>query len=382
MSPKLAQQLHRQLKQVFNKNIAIVDIHGEVISDCNDFSNIRHFPLAGTPSRDKVSLSVSGNKSISALPIYTEEALQGLIVIDTPAEDIQTIKVVSSMAELIVEQFISTYKPRPDTIDLFLTRLVYRPETIEEEELEQHMAALGYRLDVQRTVIIFELEGFWNNYLQTAGDPLGEKSSLIEAKKEDISQGLRSFFTKNPDNLIGYIGKDKFAVIKDLSTTDYDRFCKLLSTHFNQITDTLKNVYITQVTAGIGSVANSPREIIISAKEASQVIDIGKNLTTKTRVHRISSLGVLPLLVSSSPKQKRSYADRLFAELDDQELVETLQAFLESNLNLTKTAEHLKIHRNTIIYRLDKIEEKIGRDPRNFTDAVELYLGLLFKRVF
>jgi len=382
MSPKLAEQLYSQLKQVFKVNIAIVDPRVVVVEQCTDFPKIKHFVLAEPISREKIALGIDDNDSITAMPIYVDEKLVGLVVAETPREDIQNIQVISSMAELIAQQFIYTHRPRPDTVDLLITRLVYRPETFEEDELEQQMAALGYRLDVKRTVVIFELRGFWDNYLQVAGDPLGEKSSLIESKKADINQVLKSFFTKNPDNLIGYIGSDRFAVIKDLSTTDYDHFCKLLTTNFSQITNTLKNVYISEVTIGIGSPANSSAEIIASAKEASQVIDIGKNLNVKNRVHRIGALGALPLLVSSSPKQKLDYAQKVLSELVDEELIETLEQFLEDNLNLTKTAENLKIHRNTVIYRLDKIQEKIGRDPRDFADAVELYLALMFKKVF
>ena len=382
MSPILAQRLYDQLKQVFSKNFALINAQGMVVEDFSDFNGVKKFTLRETPTKERTTIELRDNDNAIALPIYIEDKLYGLIVVETSSEDIQTIQVISSMAELVVQQFMNSHKPRPNAVDLLLTRLMFRPETIDEEELEQQMATLGYRLDVQRTVIVFELSGFWDNYLHTAGEPLGEKSSLIESKKQDISQGLRSFFTKNPDNLIGYIGNDKFVVLKDLSTTDYDRFCRLLSTHFNEITDTLKNVYIKEVTIGIGSPANSPSEIIASAKEAIQVIDIGKNLATKTRVHKISGLGVLPLLVSSSPKQKRDYADKVLHELDDQELLETMENFLQENMNLTKTAERLKVHRNTVIYRLDKIQERIGRDPRSFSDAVELHLALLFKRVF
>lgn len=382
MSPKLADQLYNQLKQVFKKRFAIVDAHASAIEHYSDFPKIKHFSLKEPPGRDKTAIELEGNEGLVALPVFVDDKLVGLVIAETAVEDIQTVQVISSMAELIAQQFVSTYKPRPDTVDLLLTRLIHRPETIDDEELEQQMAALGYRLDVKRAVIIFELNGFWSNYLQVAGEPLGEKSSLIESKKADISQVLRSFFTKNPDNLIGYIGNDRFAVLKDLSTTDYDRFCKLLTNSFQDITNSLKNVYIDEVTIGIGSPANSASEIIASAKEALQVIDIGKNLTVKNRVHRISALGVLPLLVSSSPKQKKDYADKVLYELADEELSETLEHFLEANLNLTKTAEQLKVHRNTVIYRLDKIQEKIGRDPRIFSDAVELYLALLFRRVF
>ncbi|MEX0594512.1 MAG: hypothetical protein WD157_00195, partial [Patescibacteria group bacterium] len=299
MSPILAQQLYSQLKQVFNKLFAITNATGQPIEQCNDFGKNHQFSFEQAPTRDSTAVAVKGMAGMVALPIFVDGKLLGLVVAETPPEDIQTVAIISSMSELVVEQFINSHKPRPDTVDLLLTRLMHKPESIDEEELEHQMGALGYRLDVQRTVVVFELKGFWDNYLQTAGEPLGEKSSLIEAKKSDISQGLRSFFTKNPDNLIGYIGNDKFVVLKDLSTTDYERFCRLLTNHFNEITDPLKNVYITEVTIGIGSPANSPAEIIASAKEAFQVIDIGKNLTTKTRVHRISGLGVLPLLVSS-----------------------------------------------------------------------------------
>ncbi len=380
MSPILAKQLYNQLRQVFSKSFAIVDKEGQVIGGNNDF-NITAFRFAEGVSQAKDSVRIEGQSQLLGLPVYWEGNFFAVVVTELAVEDIQTVQIIASMAQLVVQQFIATNKPRPDAVDLLLSRLAYRPETIDEDELEQQMAALGYRLDVQRTVVVFELTGFWDNYLHTAGEPLGEKDSLIASKKRDIELGLRSFFTKNPDNIVGYVGNDTFLVLKDLSTTDYERFCRLVTTHYRDITDSLKNVYITDVAIGIGSPANSPGELIGSAKEALQVLQIGKNLHSHSHVYRIGELGVLPLLVSSSPKQKRDYADKVLADLDD-ELTETLEVFLRDSLNLTKTADNLKVHRNTVIYRLDKIAEKIDRDPRHFSDAVELHLALLFRRVF
>ncbi len=381
MSPILAKQLHSQLKQVFAKTFAIVDKDGHIIGGCSDFSKISSFHFSEGISQAKDSVRIDSHDHLLGLPVYWEGNFFGVVVTELTLEDIQTTQIIISMAQLVVQQFISANKPRPDAVDLLLTRLAYRPESIDEDELEQQMAALGYRLDVQRTVVVFELTGFWDNYLHTAGEPLGEKDSLIASKKRDIELGLRSFFTKNPDNVVGYIGNDTFLVLKDLSTTDYERFCHLVTTHYRDITDSLKNVYITNVSIGIGSPANSPDELIGSAKEALQVLEIGKNLNSQSHVYRIGELGVLPLLVSSNPKQKRDYADKVLANLDA-ELTETLEMFLQDSLNLTKTAENLKVHRNTVIYRLDKIAEKINRDPRQFSDAVELHLALLFRRVF
>ncbi|MEX1051899.1 MAG: helix-turn-helix domain-containing protein [Patescibacteria group bacterium] len=381
MSPILAKQLHNQLKQVFSKPFAIVDKDGQAIGGANDLTKLSVIRFSEGISQAKDTVRIEGHDHLLGLPIYWEGNFFAVVVTEIAVEDIQTIQIIISMAQLVVQQFISANKPRPDAVDLLLTRLAYRPETIDEDELEQQMAALGYRLDVQRTVVVFELTGFWDNYLHTAGEPLGEKDSLIASKKRDIELGLRSFFTKNPDNVVGYVGKDTFIVLKDLSTTDYERFCRLVTTHYRDITDSLKNVYITDVSIGIGSPANSPGELVGSAKEAQQVLQIGQNLNSQSHVYRIGELGVLPLLVSSSPKQKRDYADKVLAGLDS-ELTETLETFLGDSLNLTKTAENLKVHRNTVIYRLDKITEKINRDPRQFSDAVELHLALLFRRVF
>lgn len=382
MSPYLYKELYQQIKRVINKQIAITDINGQPFDGVSDFAKVKQFFLKAAPSQDKASISLDDFPELQAIPLFYEERPVGLVVVEVSAEDIQTLQIVSSLAELIVQQFMNVHKPRPDAVDLLLTRLAYRPNTIDEEELEQQMAALGFRLDVQRAAIVFELSGFWHNYLQTIGQPLAEKKSLIDAKKHDIEQGLTSFFSKNQDNVIGYIGNDRFLVLKDLSSTDFNRFTKLMTTHFKEITSSVKNVYITDVTIGIGAPSVSASGLLISAQEAQQVLDVGRKLKGAGHVYTSDVLGVLPLVISGNISQKHDQAKRILDGLDDPELTETLEAFLQHNLNLTHTAEALNIHRNTVIYRLDRITEKLGKDPRSFTDAVELYLALQLQKIY
>jgi len=244
------------------------------------------------------------------------------------------------------------------------------------------MTALGYRLDLPRAAMTIELKGFWENYLQTLGSELSDKESLIASKKRDISQTLTSFFTKNQDNLVGFIGNDTFLVLKDLRDTDYTKFCQMLSRHYTEITAPLKNIHINEVTIGIGSAATNPSSLIRSAAEALQVLKIGQKIIGSNQTHRFDTLGVLPLLFMGTNDQKKEFASKLFSGLDDEELAKTLEAFLAADLNLTQAASKLKIHRNTVIYRLDRIKEKIGRDPRHFEDAVELHLASLFAKLF
>jgi len=362
--------------------MALVDKEGGIYADASDFPKFKRLTLKQAVSQDRPIIPVEEAKDLLALPIYLEDKFYVTIVTRVAAEDSQTIQIITSLAELIIQQFVATHRPRPDAVDLLLTRLAYKPASIDQEELELQMAALGYRLDVQRVAVAIELPGFWENYLQTVGQPHAEKESLIAAKKHDIEASLASFFTKNQDNIVGYIGNDIFLILKDLVSTDYQRFCQLMTTHFTGVTNTLKNVYIKQVTIGIGLPTNQPAELLTSASQALQVLEIGRRVYGPNAAYCYDNLGVLPLLLTGNVDQKKNYAAKIFQLLNDEELVETLATFLNANLNLTQTAEQLKIHRNTVIYRLDKITEILGKDPRQFSQATELYLAMLFDKTF
>lgn len=382
MPPYLLQQLFTQIKRLTNRELALVDKEGLIYTDVSDFSKSKRFTLKQAVSQDRSVVLVEESKDLLALPIYLEDKFYVTIVTRVTAEDSQTIELITSLAELIIQQFVVTHRPRPDAVDLLLTRLAYKPASIDQEELELQMAALGYRLDVQRVAMAIELPGFWENYLQTVGQPHAQKESLIVAKKHDIEASLASFFTRNQDNIVGYIGNDIFLILKDLVSTDYQRFCQLMTTHFNGVTNTLKNVYIKQVTIGIGLPSNQPAGLLTSASQALQVLEIGRRIYGANAAYCYDNLGVLPLLLTGNIDQKKSYAAKIFHLLDDEELIETLATFLKANLNLTQTAEQLKIHRNTVIYRLDKITEILGKDPRQFSQATELYLAMLFDKTF
>jgi len=381
MSPHLLERIYHQVKRVFSKRVALTNEHGTIFPEFSDFSPKKSFPVRQFNRQLRV-VPIEGNDQLQGIPVTHEEKFVTMVIAEIGPNDVQTPEIIASLAELIVQQFILQYRPRPDAVDLLLTRLAYKPTTIDQEELSHQLLALGYRLDLPRAALSVELRGFHDHYLQELGASGGEKESLIAAKKRDIDQSLTNFFTKNPDNLVGFIGNDIFLVLKDLSDSDYERFCELLVKHYREITNVLKNIHIQEVTIGVGSLAASPGSLSRSVEEAIQVLSIGKKIVGSNRVHRATALGVLPLVLSGQETQKREYAQGLISKLDDEQLSTTLQAFLEADLNLTKTAENLKIHRNTVIYRLDKILERLGKDPRRFNDAVELHLGLLFGRIF
>jgi len=127
---------------------------------------------------------------------------------------------------------------------------------------------------------------------------------------------------------------------------------------------------------GIGSINKGILGYRSSFKEALQCINIMKQLNSKNRVSHIEEWGILQLIIQVPPEIRRNYLNLFYSQrpLLRDDLIETLNIFLKNNLNTNKTSEELHIHRNTLIYRLDKIKELWKLDPRKFQDSVKLQL--------
>ena len=77
--------------------------------------------------------------------------------------------------------------------------------------------------------------------------------------------------------------------------------------------------------------------------------------------------------------KNKLFSDKVSKTLEDEELVESLRALFKNNLNISETSRNAFVHRNTLVYRLDKIQRLTGLDARNFNDAVSLYLYMWMK---
>jgi|GEM_PF-886224 len=380
--PVLATYLHTRIKKVISQPLVLTDWQGRIIVGREDFPKVRGFQYSATPSLDTLTVGVKEHPELVGIPLYWED--KPLVVVVTPFKESeqQLNAAISSLAELLIQQFIQEHRPKPDAIDLLFTRIVHRPSTIDKEELDYQLAALGYQSELASCAFILELENFSHSYLEDAGSLILEKGNLIANKKKDIEAAINGFFTKNQNNLIGYVGKDHFLVIKDLSQNDFERFKSLLIRHHKEVTGPLCNVNIKEVTIGLGTLSVSLRDLTTSAQTAWQSLMIGRKVFGPGKVYAYDRLGVLPVILGSQAEEKRSLAHRLLDELQEADLIETMQVFLAADLNLTKTADKLAVHRNTIIYRLNRIEDITGKDPRRLPNALELYLADLFLRYY
>ena len=138
------------------------------------------------------------------------------------------------------------------------------------------------------------------------------------------------------------------------------------------------------VTIGIGQATKRASELHQSYRQARRAIEIGRIYRQSETVHIYSSLLLERFLSDIPPETAEHYHSLLFnrstSRLISEEILSTVEMFFRKDLNLSDTARQLYIHRNTLVYRLDKVQRQIGLDLRKFDDAVTFKMLMEMKK--
>ena len=138
------------------------------------------------------------------------------------------------------------------------------------------------------------------------------------------------------------------------------------------------------VFVGIGTMAQHLRELAKSYKEAQIAIEVGKVFDTERYVINYENLGIGRLIYQLPTTLCEMFLQEVFKKnpIDalDQETLFTIYKFFENNLNVSETARKLFVHRNTLVYRLEKIKKLTGLDLREFDDAITFKVALMVKK--
>ncbi len=150
------------------------------------------------------------------------------------------------------------------------------------------------------------------------------------------------------------------------------------------ISDTFGSELFTQPSIGISNWFDSITGLRDAAREAATALDVCQMFGFERRIAAFDRLGLARLIYSMPDALCRRYLDEVFggAVIDslDREMIETIQCFFENSLNVSETARKLFIHRNTLVYRLDKIRKMTGLDIRDFENAISFRLGIMIMR--
>ena len=130
-----------------------------------------------------------------------------------------------------------------------------------------------------------------------------------------------------------------------------------------------------------GTIVNDIKEVSKSYKEAKLALDVGKIFFDEKEVIAYSALGIGRLIYQLPVNLCKIFIEEIFGDnvpMDlDEETLNTLNKFFENNLNVSETSRQLFVHRNTLVYRIEKIQKSTGLDLRSFDDALTFKIALM-----
>ena len=204
---------------------------------------------------------------------------------------------------------------------------------------------------------------------------------LVETRnKDDLSalETIRNMYLESDDDFVASIDENNIVLVKDVGDayTDED-----LQHTANVLVDMMNTEAMSDVRVSYGNVADEIRKVSNSYKEAKMALSIGKIFNSDKNVVSYSSLGIGRLIYQLPVPMCRMFIDEIFQnqslESFDDETLTTINQFFANSLNVSETSRQLYIHRNTLVYRLDKIQKNTGLDLRIFDDAITFKIALM-----
>lgn len=192
---------------------------------------------------------------------------------------------------------------------------------------------------------------------------------------------LQSLFPDSSHDFIISINETDLALVKEVKSSIDTRDLRKLA---KAIEDTINSELLIKTVIGIGTVAHTLKELATSYKEAQIAIEVGKVFDTEKTVINYENLGIGRLIYQLPTTMCEMFLYEVFKKnsIDslDQETLFTIQKFFENNLNVSETSRKLFVHRNTLVYRLEKIKKITGLDLREFDHAIIFKVALMVKR--
>ena len=354
MSNSVFQSVIIQLKEISDRTFGVMDTEGCVVS-CTDMSMLgERWPDAAL----KVSNSSDG------MLTYNQKCFKAIVGSSNYFEyavfctgDDQAARDFCAMAYIALNNAKTYYEEKHDR-GTFVKNIIM--DNILPGDIYIRAKELHFSTDAPRAVFLIRQVGH------------GDVSTV------DVLAGM---FPDKLQDFVLSINEMDIAVVKQISgSTTSEELERIAAT----MEETLKNELRIKTVIGIGAVAEHLRELADSYKEAQTAIEVGKVFDTEKSIMHYENLGIGRLIyqlpttlceIFLSEGFKKKSIDSL-----DQETLFTINKFFENNLNVSETSRKLFVHRNTLVYRLEKIKKLTGLDLRQFDHAIVFKVALMVRK--
>lgn len=204
---------------------------------------------------------------------------------------------------------------------------------------------------------------------------------IIETKYEKDSNALdnvRALLGNKAKDFVTAVDEKNIIVVKELEVTDGHKELEKIAQNFYEL---LRGSGEEDVLIAYGTVVGDIKEVSKSYKEAKLALDVGKIFFSEKSIIAYSTLGIGRLIYQLPLPLCKMFIREVFEGKSpddlDEETLTTINKFFENNLNVSETSRQLYIHRNTLVYRLDKLQKSTGLDLRVFEDAITFKIALM-----
>ena len=352
MSNRLLQGVIHQMRDSIDRTIGVID-ESSVIIACSELGKIGEVTDSVT-AEDIASQAafVSGNytyKSFGSRP-------RPEYAVFVSGNDPEAAKYVGLLAVSLnsIKQYYDEKYDRSNFIkNVILDNILPGDIYLKSRELR-------FNADVSRVCMLIKV------------------TSKTDVSAYDVVQNL--FPDKNKDFVIN-INETDIALVKEIRNNIDPRDIDKLA---GSIVDTLSSEFYTHCVIGIGTVVDSIKDLARSFKEAQVALEVGKVFDTEKTIVSYNNLGIARLIYQLPTTLCDMFLKEVFKrgsiESLDHETLFTIQRFFENNLNVSETSRKLFVHRNTLVYRLEKIKKITGLDLREFEDAIVFKVALMVKK--
>ncbi len=204
---------------------------------------------------------------------------------------------------------------------------------------------------------------------------------ILEHNDVSIYDVIQNLFPDKTKDFVININETDIALVKEVRANIEPKDLEKLA---RSIADSLGTEFYTHALVGIGTTVSGIKELARSFKEAQVALEVGKVFDTEKTIVSYDNLGIARLIYQLPTTLCDMFLREVFKrgsiENLDQETLFTIQRFFENNLNVSETSRKLFVHRNTLVYRLEKIKKLTGLDLREFDDAIVFKVALMVKK--
>ena len=203
------------------------------------------------------------------------------------------------------------------------------------------------------------------------------------SKNNDVAMELvKNLADIRSKDFVTCVDQHSIVLVKDVSHIKEEEMEDRLSKIAGSLADNLHMEAMIRVRVGYGNVVTQLPEIAESYQEARMALEVGRVFYAKYDTISYGKLGIGRLIYQLPMSLCNMFIKEVFGEkvpdiLEDEEAMSTINKFFENNLNISETARQLYVHRNTLVYRLERIEKAIGLDIRTFDDAMTFRIAVM-----